>query len=300
MHVHLILVLVAFLWGINTPIMKVGLWHIPSMPYNTVRLFAALAVGWLVLRRMCTWIPLRREDWKALSISSLGFFFFQIFLTLGVQLTTAGNASLILGCLPVSIAIINHFHRIETIKAQVIKGIIISLAGLCLMVAGTGKEVSLSGDHVTGAVLLLIAQVSYGYYTVFSRPLSATYSAYQITAYILLISTGLFTLVSLPSVLAVDWQTVPWPGWASVLYSGIFSICLANCLWIWGTAKAGSTTASLYNNLSPVFAVAGGYLFLSESFGWLQFIGAVTILTGLYISKGKSDKASAEKCGESA
>jgi len=300
MRVHLLLVLVAFLWGINAPIMKIGLIHIPPMPYNAVRLFAALAVGWFILRRMCTWIPLRREDWKNLAISSLGFFCFQLFFTFGVQLTTAGNASLILACLPVSIAIINHFHQIEIIKSHTITGILLSLAGISLMIAGTNTEVSLEGDHSIGAVLLLFAQLSYGYYTVFSRPLSATYSAYQITAYILLISTGLFTIVSLPSVIAVDWQTVPWPGWASIVYSGIFPLCLANCLWIWGTAKAGSTTASLYNNLAPVFAVAGGYFFLGETFGWFQFIGAVTILVGLYVSKGKSTKTVIEKCNESA
>ncbi|HWR43800.1 DMT family transporter [Sporomusa sp.] len=296
MHVHLILVLVAFLWGLNPPVMKIGLLYIPPMPYNAVRLFAALAVGWLVLRRLCTWIPLRREDRKALIISSLGFFFFQLFFTFGIQLTTAGNSSLILGCLPVSIAIINHFHHLEGIKPGVIRGIIISLAGVALMVAGTGKEVSLSGDHILGALLLLTAQMSYGYYTVFSRPLAATYSAYQVTAYILLISTGLFTIISLPAVVAVDWQSVPWQGWASFLYSGVFPLCLANCLWIWGTAKAGSTTASLYNNLSPVFAVGAGYLFLDETFGWLQFIGAVIILTGLYVARSKNMVQTEEKC----
>ncbi|CQR74278.1 putative amino-acid metabolite efflux pump [Sporomusa ovata DSM 2662] len=300
MRVHLLLVLVAFLWGINAPIMKIGLIHIPPMPYNAVRLFAALAVGWFILRRMCTWIPLRREDWKNLTISSLGFFCFQLFFTFGVQLTTAGNASLILACLPVSIAIINHFHQLEIINSHTLAGIVLSLAGISLMIAGTDTEVSLAGDHSIGAGLLLFAQLSYGYYTVFSRPLSATYSAYQITAYILLISTGLFTLVSLPSVIAVEWQTVPLPGWASIVYSGIFPLCLANCLWIWGTAKAGSTTASLYNNLAPVFAVAGGYFFLGETFGWFQFIGAVTILVGLYVSKGKSTKTVTEKCNESA
>lgn len=288
MQVHLILALVALLWGLNPPVMKIGLLYIPPMPYNAVRLFAALAVSWFVLRRLCTWLPLRPEDRKALIISSLGFFFFQLFFTFGIQLTTAGNASLILGCLPVSIAVINHFHHLEKIKTGVLRGIILSLAGVILMVAGTGKEVSLTGDHLFGALLLLTASMSYGYYTIFSRPLAATYSAYQITTYILLISTGLFTVISLPAIVGVDWPSVPWQGWASFLYSGIFPLCLANCLWIWGTAQAGSTTASLYNNLSPVFAVGAGYYFLGETFGWLQFIGAVIILAGLYDAKNKS------------
>ncbi|WP_378955121.1 DMT family transporter [Pelosinus sp. sgz500959] len=295
MQVHLILAFVAFLWGLNPPAMKIGLLYVDPMPYNAIRMLVALVVGWGVLRRMASWQPLRREDWKVLLISSLGFFFFQLFFTAGVQMTTAGNASLILGCLPVSVAIINHFHRLERISVMVMVGILISIAGVVIMVAGTGKEISLSEGHIIGTLILLAAQMSYGYYTVFSRLLIHGYSAYQITAYILLISTGLFLIVSLPSVLATDWQSVPWAGWISILYSGLFPLCLGNCLWIWGTGILGSTKASLYNNLPPVFAVAIGYLFLGESFGWLQFMGAVIIFAGLYIAKGRGIKPTTKK-----
>ena len=295
MQVHLILAFVAFLWGLNPPAMKIGLLYIDPMPYNAVRMLVALVVGWVVLRRMTSWQPLRREDWRVLVVSSLGLFFFQLFFTAGVQITTAGNASLILGCLPVSVAIINHFHRLERISKATMIGILVSLAGVVIMVTGTGKEISLTGGHITGALMLLAAQMSYGYYTVFSRRLIHVYSAYQITAYILLISTGLFLFVSLPSVLATDWQSVPWPGWVSILYSGLFPLCLGNCLWIWGTGILGSTKASLYNNLPPIFAVTIGYLFLGESFGWLQFSGAVIIFAGLYIAKGKGIKPTKTK-----
>lgn len=267
--------------------MKIGLLYVEPMPYNAVRMLVALVVGWIAFRRLGSWQLLQRKDWKTMIICSLGFFFFQIFFTKGVQLTTAGNASLILGGLPVSVALINHFHRLERISRLAAVGILVSLTGVAIMVAGTGKEVSFAGEHVTGALMLLAAQLSYGYYTVFSRRLTAVYSAYQITAYILLISTGLFLLVSLPSSLATDWRAIPWPGWASVLYSGLFPLCLANCLWIWGTGILGSTKASLYNNLPPVFSVVLGYLFLGEGFGWIQFAGAATIFAGLYITKGR-------------
>ncbi|WP_425058818.1 hypothetical protein SCACP_34740 [Sporomusa carbonis] len=287
MQVHLALAFVAFVWGLNPPIMKIGLMYVEPMPYNAIRMVAALAVGWVVLKRMTAWQALQRKDWTSLIVSSLGFFFFQIFFTEGVQITTAGNASIILACLPVSVAIINHIHRFERTSMAVAIGILVSLAGVAVMVAGTGKEISLAEGHVTGALLLLTAQLSYGYYTVYSRLLTNIYSPYQITAYILLISTGLFLFISLPSVLAVDWHSIPWPGWASILYSGLFPLCLGNCLWIWGAGILGSTKASLYNNLPPVFSVAIGYLFLGETFGWLQFVGAITILAGLYITRSK-------------
>ncbi len=62
-----------------------------------------------------------------------------------------------------------------------------------------------------------------------------------------------------------------------------------------GTGILGSTKASLYNNLPPVFAVAISYLFLGESFGWLQFIGAIIIFLGLYVAKGKKQSMESQE-----
>lgn len=285
MRVHLVLAFVALLWGINPPIMKIGLLYVEPMPYNTIRLLIALLAGWPVFKRLACWQPLQREDWKALAICSLGFFFFQFFFTLGVQYTTAGNSSLIMGCLPISVAVINHFHKFEALNRKMFVSILVSLAGVSIMVAGTDKEFSLSGSHMLGALMLLAAQFSYGYYTIFSRILTNIYSAYQVTALILLLSTSLFVAVSLPTLPAADWQAIPPAGWFSILYSGLFPLCLGNCLWIWGAKILGSTKASLYNNLPPVFAVSAGYLFLREPFGLLQLAGAVIIFGGLCLAR---------------
>ena len=284
-QVHGVLVLVALLWGLNPPVMKLGLEEVPPMAYNAIRMVAALAVGWVVFRRAAVWVPLRREDLRLLAVSSFGFFSFQIFFTFGVQLTTAGNASLILGLLPVSVAIINRIHGLEGLRRLTVAGIAVSLLGVLVMVWGAGKEFSLAGPHVLGGVLLLCAQLGYGYYTVFSRLLLVRYSPYQVTAYVILTTTVLFVLVALPDMLAVDWSALSTVAWSSVLYSGVFPLSLANGLWVWATGKVGSTTASLYNNLAPVFAVAAGYAFLGEAFGVVQALGAGVIFAGLYLTR---------------
>lgn len=288
MRVSATLLFVAFLWGMNPPIMKLGLPYVEPMAYNAIRMILALGVGWVVLRRLGEWQRIQRQHYRDIAITSLGFFFFQIFFTEGVQLTTSGNASLILGCLPVSVALINHCHRFETITRQMVLGIVLSLAGVAVMVVGTGKEIALSGVHITGAVMLLIGQIFYGYYTVYSRRLTSVYSSYQITAYILLLSTGLFTVIALPSLLKTPWLELPLPAWLSIFYSGLFPLCLGNFLWIWGTGIIGSAKASLYNNLPPVFAVTAGYLFLGETFGQWQLVGAMLIFAGLYMGRRSS------------
>jgi len=287
-YVYLIMVFVAFIWGINPPVMKLGLAHIAPMPYNAARMLVALGAGWVALVISGTYQPFARKDIvKIFLVSAAGFFLFQIFLTIGVQKTTAGNTSLILAILPVSVAIINKVCNIEEISKPVLIGIIASLIGVVFIIAGSNKELSFSDNHIAGAIILLAAQASYGYYTVFSKELLAKYSTYQITAYVLLISTLLFCIIALPDMFKMEWGKVPIIGWASVIFSGLFPLCIGNFLWIWGLGKIGSTKAAIYNNLSPVFAVLAGYWLLGESFGLLQFIGAAIIFAGLYLTRTK-------------
>lgn len=280
--VELMLLTVAFIWGLHPALMKFGLPWIPPVPFNALRLVLAMAVAWLAVFASGTYRPVAREDVKPLvAISLAGFFVFQLFFAEGVARTTAGNASLVICLLPVSVAVINRLCRIEAISREVAVGIAASLAGVALIVVGSGKEISLSSQHWHGALLLLAAQAGYGYYTVFSRPLLAKYSPYQVTACVVSISAALFSVIAIPDLLAIPWGAVPAAAWLSVAYSGVFAMCLGNFLWAWGVGKIGSARTSLYHNFSPVFAVASGYVLLGEEFGLLQLIGAAVMFWGL-------------------
>ena len=290
-----ILLLVSFIWGINPTIMKVGLFYLPPMPYNAVRMLIALLFSWLMLCMSKTYKPFERQDIKTmLLVGAVGFFVFQLAFTFGVQNTTAGNSSLLLALVPASVAIINRLFKFEDINATMALGIGISLFGVILIVVGSGKEFSTSGNHLYGAFMMLIAQFAYGYYSVFAKPLLHKYSTYQVTAYMVTIATVLFIPISIPSLMSIEWQEVPLIAWFSVIYSGIFAICLGNFLWIWAIGKIGSTRTAVYNNISPIFAVATGYIYLGEGFGWLQFFGAVVILFGMYLTRQKGQIVEAQ------
>lgn len=286
--VYTVLIFVAFIWGMNPPIMKLGLMYVPAMAYNAARMMVALIAVWVALIFSKTYRPFEPGDFKKIFlVGVVGFFLFQVFFTLGVERTTAGNTSLILALLPVSVAIINKVFKNENISKYVALGILATLLGVLLIVIGSDSKLSLAGNHVLGIAILLLAQAAYGYYTVFSRELLEKYSTYQVTAYVILFSSVFFFLTALNEMKDFNWFAIPWPGWASIIFSGLFPLGIGNFLWIWGLGKVGSTKASLYNNLSPVFAVAAGYVVLDEKFGWLQCIGAIVIFIGLYLTKIK-------------
>lgn len=293
-YVESVLMFVAFLWGLHPAAVKVGLAFIPPVPYNALRLVTALIVVWPAVAAGGGYRPLSRADLRPFLAVSAGFFVFQLFFAVGVQRTTAGNASLILALIPVSVVVINRLLGLEHISRKVLIGIVASFGGIVLIVLGTGKEISLAGHHLMGALMLLAAQAGYGHYTVISRDLLTKYSSYQITAIVTTVSAVLFTLIALPDLMAIPWRTVPASAWLSIAYSGILALCLGNYLYLWGVSRVGSARAAVYNNFSPVFAVIAGYLMLGEEFGLLQLAGGAVIFWGLYQTRGKPAPAPAK------
>lgn len=287
------LFLVAFFWGSNPPVMKWSLLHIDPMSFNAIRMVIACIVSGAVVYSLKPEKRLAKEDWPAfLKLGAFGFFIFQVFFTLGVTRTAAGNASLLLGMLPVTVAIINVVTGLEQITRRFIVSTTVTLVGVCLIVVGSGRELSLASNHLTGAAFLLCAQVAYGYYTVYSRRLTTKYSPFQINACVFAVTTVLFVLVALPSIIATDWSSVESPAWVGAVYSGIFPLSIGNFLWVWGVGIVGSAKASLFNNLAPVFAIIIGYLLLGEEFGLIQALGAAIIYTGLHIGRKQQNTPS--------
>ena len=283
---EILLLLVAIVWGLNPPIIKLGLEFIPPQPYNVARLVVASIVALIALRLSGSWRPMPRADvWKLLRVSAFGFFVFQLFFTEGIQRTTSGNASFMLCLMPFSVLLLNRAFGLEKIRREVVIGIACSISGIVLIVLGAGRELSLAREHLLGTLLILASQAGYAYYTVFSKELLARYTTYQVTAVLMLMTTALLLAASLPETIGVAWLEVPAAGWISVLFSGILALCVCNFVWIWGTGILGTSRAAIFNNVSPVFAVLTGYLLLGETFGPLQALGAAGVFLGVSITR---------------
>ena len=282
------LLLVALLWGMNPPVIKLGLQHIPPLPYNVARMVVGSVFALIALWLSGSWRkPSRADVWILLRASIFGFFVFQIFFTEGIQRTTSGNAAFMFCLLPVFVLLLNRFFGFDTINRAVVLGIACSIAGIVLIVLGAGREVSLAGHHLLGASLILLSQVGYAYYTVFSKELLDRYSTYQVTATMMVITTVLLLAVSVPEVHSVAWTALPASAWGSVVFSAIFALCLGNFLWIWGSGVIGTSRASVFNNLTPVFAVITAYFLLGETFGTTQVVGAVLVFAGVYVTRNR-------------
>lgn len=288
----IVLGVITVIWGINAPIMKLGLNFLSPELYNACRMAIAAILSIVVMVITKSYKPMPTGDFRKIAmLSVLGFFLSQLLIMFGMAKTTAGNSSLIFATLPVEVALINRIFKIEAVSRRTMAGVIVGLFGVTLVILGSGKEISLFGPHLTGALLILAGMLCYGGYTVFIKELNDKYSPYQIIAYVMAYNAVLYTIIAQSDFRLTDWSSVPSSAVYSILFSATFALGIGNGAWIWVLGRLGSTKASLSQYLCPVIAIFFSWVFLEETFGLLQFTGAIVVLTGLYLTLNQPAKA---------
>lgn len=280
--VDLLLLITVIIWGINPSIVKISLKEFSPFAFNAGRYVVAAAACWVIL----LWVE---RDWRIekedllsiLVIGLLGNFINQTFFIIGVNNTTAGNASLIMAGVPMVTAIISGILRTEKISKKIAAGIGVSFSGILLIILGTGSGINMMDQYFYGNVMMMGNAITWSFYTVLNKKYLKKYSALKLTTYGVSIGTLCMLVFWSEALRTQNWSSISITAYAGMLFSGGFSIAVGTLFWNLGINKVGSTKTALYSNVTPVVSVICGMLLLHESFRMLQGVGALLIFTGL-------------------
>jgi len=283
----LLILLVILLWAINISVIKIGLRSLSPHGFNAIRLgLASLAYLAVLLARPGRFALARKGDgWKALGLGLLGITFYQVFFIKGISVMNASTASIVMGTSPIFIAMLASAIGQERISLAGWTGIAISFGGFLLVVAGENGGMVFTWEAWRGAILILLANVCWAGYTVFSKPVLERNSAFRLAA----VSTIAGTVVYLPfaagDLAKVEWARIPWQGWGAIAYAGLVAIFLCFVLWYESVKEVGSAKTGVYSNLTPILAIFFAGLVLGERLAAIQAVGAAVTLAGVYLTR---------------
>ena len=280
------LLLLAGIWGVNFTVVKVVLEQIEPLAFNALRFpLAAIALAVMVRSRPGIAHPAREDVPRILLLGVLGNVAYQLCFIYGIDWTRAGNASLLLSTTPVWTVILSALAGHERPTRRVTFGVIGTLAGMVLVVLGSGDEISLGSATLRGDLMMVLSSIIWSIYTVAGRAPVARYGALRMTAWNLYAGTPILVLIGLPAVARTDFTAVTTGTWLGIAYAGFLAIGLAYLLWYRGVQKLGNNRTAIYSNLVPVAALATAWFWLQESPTPLQLAGAGVILAGLTIAR---------------
>ena len=143
----------------------------------------------------------------------------------------------------------------------------------------------MTGASLRGDLMLMGAVVCWALYTIGARPLMERHSPVGVTAFSMLLGTMVYVPVALPQLSRVPWGAVSAITWVKLVYSAVFSICVAYTIWYAAVRAIGSARTSVYSNLLPIVAMVTAYLWLHEPIGPTKIAGAAAVLAGVALTR---------------
>ncbi len=281
------LLFAVLIWAANYPLAKYGLTGLDPFIFNSIRF--VIAAGILILPFVAgtsAWTPVLDKDrTKLFWTGFIANVIYQIAFVLGLSLTTAGNAAVLLSTSPLwTVAIYTRLHR-SSISPLMWAGMFLSLSGVLLIIIGSGNKLSIGGRELFGDLIILAAAMLWGLTTNLQKPLLVRYSPLQLS--VILISVGAvgLTVVAIPSGLTISWSAVSWRYYLAAVLSGVFSIGIGNAIWSRGIQWIGPGPTANYNNLVPVLALLISYVTLNENVLPIQFVGAGITILGVWLAR---------------
>jgi drug/metabolite transporter (DMT)-like permease len=281
------LLAVVTIWGINIPVVKVGLDRSDAFVFNAVRLAVSAVVLLFVAYKeggplpfFNTAIPRR----KLLLYGFLASGIYQLMFVVGVGRTTSGNAALILATMPMWTALLANLILKERLSVLSWCGLATAFVGTMIVALEKG-DISQLKHHLLGNACMLCAALSWSGSTVAARPALKHVTPLKLSAFASVTMLPMHLLIALPFMPEHLSTVADYHVWLPILYSGIFSTGMALVLWNFGVRHAGPAHAAVFQNLVPVIAMVSAWLIRGEGASSSQIAGGILIISGLLIMR---------------
>ena len=276
------LAMMVLVWGVNFAVVKSALAVFEPLAFNALRFaVASVFVGAVLRAQGALVMPERRHLPRIVWLGLLGNVAYQLCFILGLSLTRAGSAALILALTPIFTAFLSMLTGHERPGWRTWAGALLSVFGIGLV---TGAGALLEGsDALAGDLILVLAAVVWAVYTVGARPIVDRYGSVPTTAWTLWVGTAGLLVLGAPAILRQRWDAVDARAWGGLLFSALFAIGLAYLIWYRGVERIGNTRTAIFSNLTPVVAMIAAAAMLGERpTGW-AVLGAAMTLTGVMV-----------------
>jgi drug/metabolite transporter (DMT)-like permease len=277
------LILAAVFWGTNYAATKFAALSIPPISVVAVRFLVGGLLMYAVLRILEPESKLARKDLLPMAgLGCLGVAIGQTTFTFGVSLTSAANTGFIFATAPVWGLLFGFVLGLERPTWRGISGVGLSILGVgVIFYEGLG----LDGTSMIGDLLVLLAAMGFGAYTVLSMRVLGRYSPLAVATYPILFGAPLVLLVSVPFFTRLEWEGVGMEAWAAVGFSAIFATAFAFSAWQTGVSRIGANRVLVYQYLISITGVASGIIFFEEVLGLEKLVGGAVTLLGVYMAR---------------
>ncbi len=282
------LLIAVVLWAVSFVATKVALESAPPLGVVSLRLLIS-AVCFLPLifatggtRELGGWRVFRQL--AVLSLFGAGLHYGT--QTIGLQYTTASNASLYATTGPITIMLLSALVLGEKITLRKAAGVALAVAGV-LVVMGADTLRSFEFGNVKGDLLVLASIVMWGLFTVFGKRLTDRLGALRVTAWVTVIGATWMAPIGWAEMRLTGFEpsALKLEAWAAIAFLGVGCSFLATLLYFVALGLSESQKVGVYLYLIPPLTAAFAAFFLGETITMNLVLGAVLVFAGVALTE---------------
>ncbi|ARQ11048.1 DMT superfamily inner membrane transporter protein [Rhizobium etli] len=250
---------------------------LPPFTATALRFALALPVFFLLIRASGTQLPkLSGHDRLILVIQAgAGSVGYTTLLISGLSLTSAADAGVIVGTLPVVSAAVSILLLRERPGRALLLAVALASAGV-FSIAFTPEA---TGGSLVGNLLIFLAVVCEGLFILLNKRLAADIPPLAQST----LMTGIGFVVSIvPAIFEAPFHGVSASAAAAVVYYALVPTIGGFLLWYAGAERVSGTEAALFTALAPVSAVMLAFVLLGEPVGFNQIAGIACVLAAVF------------------
>jgi drug/metabolite transporter (DMT)-like permease len=269
--------LAACLWGTGFYFGKIALREM-GVGHMVLYRFLFACLGLLPMVR---WPRFTRREWgMLLTASFLGIpvqFLLQFY---GLSLTTVSHASLMVGTMPVILAVGATLFTHERLDWKGWIGLAGSSIGVSLIVLG-GIHASAGGHgpSVAGDLLVVVSlMIALGWILLNRKLMIHGHSPLVVTAWGLLTGTAMLAIWVTLRDGAPRVHGVSMPVWLALAASGVLCTASTTLLWNWGIHHVPASRAGVFLNIEPALGSLLGVKLMGDHLGPFAWLGGGLIV----------------------
>jgi drug/metabolite transporter (DMT)-like permease len=274
----ILLALLTLCWGINWPVMKIGVLDFPPLAFRTLCMAGGLPAIWLVARfqRVSLAIPPGQLK-RVIKVTLPNMLVWHFFIIYGVKLLPSGRVAILGYTMPVWAVLFGLLFYGERISRVAWLGVGCALAGALLLLSA---EVETMAGQPFGSVLALIAAAGWGYGTVLLKRTQIDMPTLALTFWMI----ALAAIAMLAATVLFEIHLWRWPTpaeSAAIIYNALIVFGFAHVVWFKLARTLPPVASSLSVMLIPVVGVFSGALLLGETPHWQDYAAMGLILVAM-------------------
>ena len=283
-------VVTSIIFGCSFIFSKEALSYITPIQLLSYRFFVAAFLLYLLKRLKIININVSLERLNEMRPLLLVSFFQPIagyyFEMQGIKRLTAAESGIMLALIPIIVTVMGVWVLKEKPNHKQVSFIALSFVGVLFILVI--KDTSFANISISGSIFLLISAVFSGAYNILSRKVSTQFTYIDIT-YVMMVSGAIFYNVlnlmnciitqSIESyVMLFQNQSI----WIPAIYLGMISSVAGFLLTNYSLSKMTAFRVAIFNNLATVIAIIAAILIRKDPFSYLQIIGTIMIMIGVW------------------